>query len=68
MALLPMLPDRAWAETRRLGRDHWVRGASCDYSVHPCAIRSSFASISRAGGDLRRRRGRPPPPVVGQEP
>jgi hypothetical protein len=38
MALPPMLPDPAWGEIRRLGRDHWVRVDSCDYSVHPKAI------------------------------
>ena len=38
MALPPMLPDPAWGETRRLGRDHWVSVDSCDYSVHPRAI------------------------------
>jgi len=38
MALPAVLPDPAWAELRRLGRDHWVRVDSCDYSVHPRAI------------------------------
>lgn len=38
MALPAMLPDPAWGESRRLGRDHWVRVDSCDYSVHPRAI------------------------------
>ena len=38
MSLLPVLPDPAWRETKRLGRDHWVRVATCDYSVHPRAI------------------------------
>lgn len=38
MALPPVLPDPAWQETKRLGRDHWVRVGSCDYSVHPRAI------------------------------
>ena len=38
LALPPVLPDPAWAETRRLGRDHWVRVGTCDYSVHPRAI------------------------------
>ncbi len=38
MALPPVLPDPAWGEMRRLGRDHWVRVDSCDYSVHPRAI------------------------------
>ncbi|MFN2506925.1 MAG: IS21 family transposase [Acidimicrobiales bacterium] len=38
MALPPVLPDPAWAETKRLGRDHWVRADTCDYSVHPRAI------------------------------
>ena len=34
----PVLPDPAWQETKRLGRDHWVRIGTCDYSVHPRAI------------------------------
>jgi transposase len=38
MALPPVLPDPAWRETKRLGRDHWVRVGTCDYSVHPRAI------------------------------
>jgi len=38
MALPAVLPDPAWGESRRLGRDHWVRVDSCDYSVHPRAI------------------------------
>lgn len=38
MPLPPVLPDPAWRETKRLGRDHWVRIATCDYSVHPRAI------------------------------
>jgi hypothetical protein len=33
-----VLPDPAWRESRRLGRDHWVRVGTCDYSVHPRAI------------------------------
>ena len=38
MALPPVLPDPAWREIKRLGRDHWVRVGTCDYSVHPRAI------------------------------
>jgi len=38
MVLPPVLPDPAWCETKRLGRDHWVRVGTCDYSVHPRAI------------------------------
>jgi transposase len=38
LTLPPVLPDPAWRETRRLGRDHWVRIGTCDYSVHPRAI------------------------------
>ncbi len=38
MALPPVLPDPAWREAKRLGRDHWVRIGTCDYSVHPQAI------------------------------
>lgn len=38
MPLPPVLPDPAWRETKRLGRDHWIRVGTCDYSVHPRAI------------------------------
>src|SRR5438477_996839 len=38
MAPPPVQPDPAWRETKRLGRDHWVRIGTCDYSVHPRAI------------------------------
>ncbi len=38
MALPPVLPDPAWREAKRLGRDHWVRIGTCDYSVHPRAV------------------------------
>ena len=38
MALPPVLPDPALRLTTRLGRDHWVRVGTCDYSVHPKAI------------------------------
>jgi transposase len=38
MRLPPVLPDPAWRESKRLGRDHWVRIGTCDYSVHPRAI------------------------------
>jgi transposase len=38
MVLPPVLPDPAWRDTKRLGRDHWVRIGTCDYSVHPRAI------------------------------
>ena len=38
MSLPPVLPDPAWQETKRLGRDHWVRVGTCDYSVHPRVI------------------------------
>ena len=33
-----MLPDPALVLSTRLGRDHWVRVGTCDYSVHPKAI------------------------------
>jgi hypothetical protein len=38
MSLPPVLPEVAWRETKRLGRDHWVRVGTCDYSVHPRVI------------------------------
>ncbi|HUC36728.1 MAG TPA: IS21 family transposase [Acidimicrobiales bacterium] len=38
MALPPVLPDTALRLSTRLGRDHWVRVGTCDYSVHPKVI------------------------------
>ncbi|MBV8178224.1 MAG: IS21 family transposase [Mycobacterium sp.] len=38
MNLTPVLPDPALRLATRLGRDHWVRVGTCDYSVHPKAI------------------------------
>jgi hypothetical protein len=34
----PVLPDPALRLSARLGRDHWVRVDTCDYSVHPRAV------------------------------
>jgi transposase len=38
MPLPPVLPDTSFKMTTRLGRDHWVRVGTCDYSVHPRVI------------------------------
>jgi transposase len=38
MPLPPILPDVAWRHSLRLGRDHYVRVGTCDYSVHPRAV------------------------------
>lgn len=38
LRLPPVLPDTAWHATIRLSRDHYVRVATNDYSVHPRAI------------------------------
>jgi len=38
MPLPPVLPDTAHRFSIRLGRDHYVRFVTCDYSVHPKAI------------------------------
>lgn len=40
MAALPPVETAAigWRHTVRLGRDHYVRLDSCDYSVHPTAV------------------------------
>lgn len=38
LALPPVLPDPAWRFSTRVGRDHHVRVATCDYSIHPRAI------------------------------
>jgi transposase len=50
-ALPSPMPDTAWQATVRLGRDHWIRHATNDYSVHPRAvgrrveIRADLASV-----------------------
>ncbi|MEO3931153.1 IS21 family transposase [Micromonosporaceae bacterium B7E4] len=38
VALPPVAPALGWRHQVRLGRDHWVRVETCDYSVHPAAI------------------------------
>jgi len=38
MPLPPLLPDVAWHHSLRLGRDHYVRVGTCDYSVHPRVV------------------------------
>jgi transposase len=38
MPFPPVLPDPSWRFTARVPRDHYVRVATCDYSVHPRAI------------------------------
>ncbi|MFG1879409.1 IS21 family transposase [Sphaerisporangium sp. NPDC049003] len=38
VALPPIAPLVGWRTSTRLSRDHYVRVASCDYSVHPSAI------------------------------
>ncbi len=38
MPLPPVLPDVAWRHSLRLGRDHYVRVGTCDYSVHPKVV------------------------------
>ena len=38
MPLPPVLPDTAWHHSQRLGRDHYIRVDTCDYSVHPRVV------------------------------
>lgn len=38
MKLPPVLPDTSYRSSTILGRDHYIRFATCDYSVHPKAI------------------------------
>ncbi|MDP9848811.1 IS21 family transposase [Streptosporangium lutulentum] len=38
VALPPIAPTVGWRTSTRLARDHYVRIASCDYSVHPSVI------------------------------
>ncbi|MGW3622528.1 Mu transposase domain-containing protein [Streptomyces sp. NPDC000880] len=38
LALPPVDPPRWWRFHTRIGRDHYIRVDTCDYSVHPMAI------------------------------
>jgi hypothetical protein len=38
LALPPVDPPRWWRFSTRIGRDHYIRVDTCDYSVHPLAI------------------------------
>lgn len=38
LSLPPIDPPAWWQLTMRLGRDHYVRVGTCDYSIHPRAI------------------------------
>ncbi|CAM5572322.1 hypothetical protein KAURM247S_02678 [Kitasatospora aureofaciens] len=38
LTLPPVAPPNWWPQTTRLGRDHYIRVDTCDYSVHPRAI------------------------------
>lgn len=38
LCLPPVDPPAWWQLTMRLGRDHYVRVGTCDYSIHPRAI------------------------------
>ncbi len=67
--LPPVAPAVGLSDRVRLGRDYYVRVASCDYSVDPRAIGrfvDVIADPDAGGGHLRGAgRGRPPP-VMGQ--
>ncbi|MEW1909441.1 IS21 family transposase [Kitasatospora sp. NPDC085895] len=59
LTLPPVGPPNWWPQTTRLGRDHYIRVDTCDYSVHPRAIghritvRSDTESITvTCGGDM----------------
>ncbi|MFJ9248617.1 Mu transposase domain-containing protein [Streptomyces sp. NPDC101776] len=38
LALPPVDPPRWWRFAIRIGRDHYIRVDTCDYSVHPLAV------------------------------
>ena len=56
------MPDVAWRTQVRLGRDHWIRYATNDYSVHPRAVgrrvdvRADLHTVvvTLAGGEVAR--------------
>ncbi|MEU5811565.1 IS21 family transposase, partial [Streptomyces sp. NPDC047718] len=57
LTLPPVGPPNWWPQTTRLGRDHYIRVDTCDYSVHPRAIghritvRTNTESITVTCGD-----------------
>jgi transposase len=50
VALPPVAPAVGWRASTRLPRDHYVRIASCDYSVHPAVV----GRLVEAVADLER--------------
>lgn len=64
MALPPVAPDIRHRFSMRLGRDHYVRFSTCDYSVHPKAIGRrievtadlDFVVVTCAGEEVARHR------------
>lgn len=62
MPLPPVAPDARHRFFTRLGRDHYVRFATCDYSVHPKAIGTrievsadlDFVVVTCAGEEVAR--------------
>ncbi|MFJ4851739.1 MULTISPECIES: Mu transposase domain-containing protein [unclassified Streptomyces] len=65
LALPPVAPPNWWPRTIRLGRDHYIRVDTCDYSVHPRAIRHRItvrsdteSIVVTCGNDVVARHGR----------
>jgi transposase len=64
LPLPPTLPEIARRWSTRLGRDHYVRVATCDYSVHPNAIGRridvcadlNWVTVTCAGDEVARHR------------
>jgi transposase len=64
MPLPPVAPDIRHRFSTRLGRDHYVRFSTCDYSVHPRAIARrievtadlDFVVVTCAGEEVARHR------------
>ena len=71
LAFPPVLPDPARRFSVRLGRDHYVRVDTCDYSVNPRFIGRRIdvrVTLDEVDRHLRRGRGRPPRPLPGHAP
>jgi len=45
LPLPPTSPPHWWHQSARLGRDHYVRVDTCDYSIHPRAIGRKVAVV-----------------------
>jgi hypothetical protein len=60
LTIPPVTPPHWWRFHTRIGRDHYIRAGTCDYSVHPRAIGKTVmvradneeVTVTAAGGEV----------------